>query len=571
MRRLLGVLAFAGLSVFQGLPVSTTFGADGDGDQVDDTVDVCADVADAFQGDLDGDGVGDLCEEGSTGVSSFAGTPEGELVIGTDEADTLAGAGGDDALYGLDGDDTLDGGDGRDMLSGGPGADTMTGGPGCDVFAFDPTGDNDTITDFDVETDRMAFPAQPLDATDPTPNFGGEANLVVTFVVNGSPAGTLKLEGLPAGIEIPLLTGPCSTPPSDVAGGEVAPEMPKVIPPPECLPIFPFEIDAGLFGIEFPYDGRQVDGTAANDVLYGTNCSDVIAGDAHIDVGDGYSPEDEPACTAGVCSDDVINGLGGNDLLVGDKIFLDGEFGGNDTIHGGAGDDLIIGDAFFVGGCECADAEDGIGGNDTLFGDEGDDAIFGDGLVGLFGVSLGGNDSIYGGDGDDLLVGDGFELIGGAQGGDDVLIGGAGDDDIYGDAILGIDEDSSGGDDDLTGGAGDDILYGDAPSIEAGAGSDTFHYDVTSDFGDDVIADAGELEVPDTIAVTGVGSTDFADLDARSTVTDDGFDVLAVVFTDATKKPTEVVGSILIVGIGDGTIASWADIDMSLAVDVTVE
>ena len=115
MRHLIAVLAIGGLAVFQGLAADTALAADGDGDQVDDAIDVCPTVADAFQGDLDGDGVGDLCED-ATGVTSFDGTPDGELIVGTEGADTLSGAGGDDAIYGLEGDDALDGGEGATLF-----------------------------------------------------------------------------------------------------------------------------------------------------------------------------------------------------------------------------------------------------------------------------------------------------------------------------------------------------------------------------------------------------------------------------------------------------------------------
>jgi len=74
-------------------------------------------------------------------------------------------------------------------------------------------------------------------------------------------------------------------------------------------------------------------------------------------------------------------------------------------------------------------------------------------------------------------------------------------------------------------------------------------------------------ESVDTIQFDGVAG-DIAGLDARSTVTDDGIDVLATVFTDATK--TVDIGSILMLGIGDGTIDSWADIDLSATIVVLV-
>lgn len=569
--------------VFQGLGTNVAYAADGDGDQVDDAVDVCPAAADPFQGDVDGDGVGDLCED-ATGVSSFNGTPESELIVGTAEADTLSGAGGGDAIYGLGGDDTLDGGDGRDFLSGGAGADTLTGGPGCDVFAFDPSGDNDVITDFDVEVDRMTFPAEAAatSAPAPAPTFGGEENLVVTFVADNEETGSLEFEGLPAGIEISLLSGPCFTP--DVPQEEVIPPE-EPAPPLVCTPLFPGEDIGQLFGIEIPLDGVQIDGTMEDETLTGTECSDAIVGDVHIDFF-GSAPEDEETpteapCAEGVCGDDVINGLAGNDLLIGDKTFIEnGETGGNDNIDGGDGDDAIIGDAAFIGGCDCGGVGDGThasdiagayGGNDRLFGGDGNDVIFGDAVEVIAGFAFGGGDLIGGGKGDDILIGDALGIYGGAQAGGDSLDGGDGDDEMYGDGFE-IDEFSFAGEDSLTGGAGDDLLFGDAPIIDGAAASDNFWYDASTNFGNDVIGDLGAREVTDRIVfvANGTGLT-AANLDERSTVGDDidsPDDLLATVFTDSTK--TTKVGSILIVGAGGLGISSWSDLEASWPVDVIV-
>jgi len=584
MRRLLSILAFSGLAAFQLVSAQTAFAADGDGDNVADEVDVCPEVADPFQGDLNGDGVGDLCAPGAAGVTTFDGTPSNDLVFGTAEADTLNGAGGNDALYGLEGDDTLDGGSGNDFLSGGPDTDTLTGGAGCDVFAFDPAGDDDVITDYNPAVDRMSFPAQGEESSsNPAANavFGGDDHLVVTFKADGATA-TLDFEGLPAGVEIALNNQPCASPPVEPPVEEIPAPLPPEEPPFICAPLFDFEIfPPGFLGLEIPADGVLLFGTSADETLTGTHCSDFIVGDTEILIINPDSPEPDltplPECVDGLCGDDVIYGLAGNDLLVGDtETLLAGEIGGNDTIYGGQGGDLILGDALVMDGCEC-DAlgnvgglsQGPIGGNDTLYGNEGDDVIFGDTIGGIASDGTGGNDHIEGGEGDDLLVGDALFIVNNSTGGNDTLIGGAGDDYIYGDAME-VDGSSEAGDDTLIGGAGDDFLVGDAEFVDGDAAHDTFVYDASTDFGDDTIADAGNREVSDTISFTGAGLVDLVDLDARSTVTDDGvtFDVLAVVYTDSTK--TTKVGSITIWGVGNGTIASWADLDLSALVDVVV-
>ena len=564
MRRLLALFAFTGLVAFQVLPV---YAVDGDGDMVQDEVDVCPEVADPFQGDLDGDGLGDRCESDSDGATSFDGTPAADLVFGTDGDDSLSGAGGDDALYGEAGDDTLDGGDGLDFLAGGPGVDTLTGGASCDVFAFDPAGDEDVIADFDPETDRLLFPPHDEDPSDdPTPvaTFGGDDHLVVTFGAEGGTTATLGLEGLPADVEISLNSQPCDTAPDEI--------------PFLCAPLFDFGIDElDIFAVPLPFDGVELFGTSANETLTGTDCSDIIVGDVEIFLGDSEPSEafDEPPCDP-ICSNDVIYGLAGNDLLIGDKTVLaENETGGNDTIYGGDGDDIVVGDAVILVPCLCGGVGefgtglvDGpIGGNDTLYGEDGDDVMLGDSLEAIVG-GYGGNDYMDGGDGDDIIIGDtGFFIGELGVGGDDTLIGGAGDDVIVGDTFGEIEEDSAGGDDILIGGAGDDVLYGDADVVNGAAGQDTFVYDTNSNFGDDTIVDLGALEIVDTIQFSGT-ELDFTELELRTLWADVASDLLATVYTDSGHGTA--VGSILIDGPGGFGIASWTDLMAGWPVNVVV-
>ena len=109
---------------------------------------------------------------------------------------------------------------------------------------------------------------------------------------------------------------------------------------------------------------------------------------------------------------------------------------------------------------------------------------------------------------------------------------------------------------------------GDAEFVDGEAGSDTFNYDASSNFGSDNIWDAGVGDVVDTIAFTGAGLTSIADLDARSSVVEVGGDVLAVVYTDGSY--TTVVGNVSLMGGATGSIASWADIDALDFVEVVI-
>jgi len=89
----------------------------------------------------------------------------------------------------------------------------------------------------------------------------------------------------------------------------------------------------------------------------------------------------------------VINGDGGNDVLIGSATL-------NDVINGGAGNDVV----------------NGRGGNDTLGGDADDDTLLGGS----------GDDNLSGGDGADRIKGQGGTDSVGGGAGDDIIDGGAG-------------------------------------------------------------------------------------------------------------------------------------------------
>lgn len=119
-----------------------------------------------------------------------------------------------------------------------------------------------------------------------------------------------------------------------------------------------------------------------------------------------------PATIIGTPGDDVIYGTNGSDVIVG--------LGGNDTIYGGNGNDVICGDGGddTLNGGNGEDTLLGSFGNDTLNGGNGDDALSGGYDVDeLYGGN--GNDVLHGGPNNDLLAG---------EKGDDTLTGGTGAD-----------------------------------------------------------------------------------------------------------------------------------------------
>ena len=68
--------------------------------------------------------------------------------------------------HGGQGDDVLVGNHGDNRLNGGAGDDLLTGGAGADVFVFDPGFDDDTISDFDVNEDRLDLSGMIIDSAE---------------------------------------------------------------------------------------------------------------------------------------------------------------------------------------------------------------------------------------------------------------------------------------------------------------------------------------------------------------------------------------------------------------------
>ena len=130
-------------------------------------------------------------------------------------------------------------------------------------------------------------------------------------------------------------------------------------------------------------DGKEIYGTANDDVVFGSEKSDEI-----------FSAQVDNA---------YINKMSKNLIFAG---------GGDDEVQGDGGADRIYGE-------KGADHLYGGGGNDVIFGGDGMDVIDGNE----------GDDRLYGGSGDDLLRG---------GKGNDVIDGGSGNDDII--ALLGSDE-----------------------------------------------------------------------------------------------------------------------------------
>ncbi|MBI1314468.1 hypothetical protein GC176_24510 [bacterium] len=230
-----------------------------------------------------------------------------------------------------------------------------------------------------------------------------------------------------------------------------------------------------------------LNGLGGDDVLIGSDLPDVIVG------GDGNDS------LYGRDGNDVITGSGSDDVLLGQ--------GGNDTLNGGAGKDELVGDIgddSLNGGGSTGDTLDGGDGDDTLNGGSGNDLIremfTGDATLTNSTMTGRGNDTVIDAERAMLSGGGTAQTIDASTfftpgltsvtldggGGNDTLLGSDGSDVLNGaggsdfiDAGGGQDRIFGGsGADTLIGGDGDDLLKGLGGSgdrLIGGAGNDTLN------------------------------------------------------------------------------------------------
>lgn len=113
-------------------------------------------------------------------------------------ADKLYGGIGNDRLFGDAGADRLFGGAGKDQITGGTGDDTMGGGGGADRFIFANGAGSDTITDFDLATDRLdvALPGSVsfmASGADLMVHYGPGADVILLVGVNIGQSGLIDI------------------------------------------------------------------------------------------------------------------------------------------------------------------------------------------------------------------------------------------------------------------------------------------------------------------------------------------------------------------------------------------
>jgi trimeric autotransporter adhesin len=367
-----------------------------------------------------------------------------DLLFGNGDNDALFGGTGKDTLYGdwiellgstetNMGDDYLDGGAdddylagraGDDILIGGTGNDTLEGGEGQDIYIFNKGDGSDTLIDNAADNNIIRFGEGVL-SSDITLRLGsllldmgnGDAIHIENFnrddVYNSVGIGSLQ-----------------------------------------------FADGSALSTTELLARGFDLDGTAQDDVMYGTNVTDRMHGFAGNDVLNGSGGND---ILMGDAGDDVLNGGDGSDTLYGGD--------GNDVLMGGAGNDLLAGGA----------------GADYMDGGEGDDSYLADSqdtlsdASGINAVTLAdGEAAVVSTSGADLVLGYAgmgtLRMKGALTGGVSAINGTALADWLRSRLTSNAQIAASGASQNLTGGAGNDVLtdtWGQG-LLRGGAGDDTY-------------------------------------------------------------------------------------------------
>lgn len=122
---------------------------------------------------------GDHIESGE-GNDTVWGAAGNDTILGGTGQDQIWAANGDDVVAGGEGNDTLGGGAGADTLLGDAGNDLLLGGANADVFVFSGTFGSDSIGDFEVGLDRLAFDAPYASTDDLALSASGTSTIIRT-------------------------------------------------------------------------------------------------------------------------------------------------------------------------------------------------------------------------------------------------------------------------------------------------------------------------------------------------------------------------------------------------------
>ncbi len=409
---------------------------------------------------------------GGNGDDSLFGYYGNDFLAGGSGDDILLGQHGDDTLLGGAGHDTLNGGDGNDQLSGGSGFDTLVGGAGADVL---DGGDQTDTADYSgasgpVWLSLLAGKGTQGDAAGDTlisiENVIGSAyaDLIVGDAGDNWLSGLGGNDYLDGGEGADVLNGGAG---ADVLVGGNGSDWADYATSGGSVWVF-LKVGQGFF------NDAQGDTYWSIEDVRGSEYADRLFGDDDPSGNDlmGLGGDD---WLVGYAGNDMLDGGGGNDTLdggEGDDTLKPGA--GTNTIDGGNGEDTLsyYGYAPRAGGLsiylatgethyQFGGLKETFTGMENVNGSLHDDWIEGDD----------GNNWLTGGSGDDTIIGGAGEDVLWGDNGDDLVYGGEGNDRL----------ESDGGHDELHGGAGEDSLiqylgFGDTADMFGDSGADRFDF-----------------------------------------------------------------------------------------------
>jgi len=394
-----------------------------------------------------------------------------QSLLATEGNDLIIGFDEAESLTGLGGIDRIEGRAGDDTIDGGPGNDQLLGDLGADRYLFSRGGGQDTIynfTDSQTGRDRIEFAVGVAPGDVQARREGYDLVLRLT---GGEDAIRVSEHFVGDGTTVHAIAEVRFADGTIWSAAELRSRVLVGTPGADQLTGYSSTDDV-------------IEGLAGDDLLAGRGGNDTFVfgrgfgSDRIRDVDSAADKLDTIRFRSDIAPDDVAVARSGDGLLLsvagGDQLFVEGYFLQGAT--GPARVEQVIFDAApsLIWSIETIMARTRVGtpGDDQLVGTPSADSLDG----------LGGNDTVRGEAGDDVLSGglDADRLSGGA--GDDELFGGAGADVLYGES----------GNDFLDGGAESDVLYGglgvDTFRLAAGGGVDRVEFDPDVD-----VIDAGTL------------------------------------------------------------------------------
>jgi Ca2+-binding RTX toxin-like protein len=359
--------------------------------------------------------------DGLAGNDHLRGSESDDLIIGNLGSDSLYGNGGNDTFRVTNGDTGFDlyhGGDGTDTISGTPLDDTlrMSRFVGDDtVEIIDGDGGINTIVGSSGKnilnfTDTELISINYIDGGEGDDKIYGSS--VNDFIIGGLGSDTLYGNG---GDDVFEMTAGDTS--FDYYNGGDGTDQINATEGDDVIQLFRFNGD---------YTVEIINGLGGNNIITGDHKNNHLNFSATQlnDIGGIYGLDGNDTLR-GSPMDDVITGGEGNDRLYGqegdDLFHIEGNYSGFDVYVGGDGNDRIVGtnnlDVFRIHGISGIEIIDGLDGNNVIQGSDTSN------ILDFTNTQLIAITAIYGGMGNDLVRG---------SAANDMLIGGQGSDRLYG-------------------------------------------------------------------------------------------------------------------------------------------